>query len=213
MLAPSSPAFVPRARAAAAVLRHLLVERAAGTGYIGEPVSTASHMVQAARRARALRLDEDVVLACLFHDVGHLVAADDTGGFGVSDHARLGAALLRGLGLAERTCRAVELHADAKRYLVGEDPFYRLTPASAATLESQGGPMASPDDRRAFEGDPAFEDALAVRDCDDTSKAVGLSPAVVDRAFATFLPAVLLSVRDTAATNLRLPSPPPRPRR
>ena len=183
-----------RPRAATTVLRHLLVERAATFGYIGEPVSAASHMVQAARRARALRLDDDVVLACLFHDIGHLLAADDTGGFGVSDHARLGAGLLRGLGLAERTCRAVELHAEAKRYLVGDDPLYRLTPASAATLGTQGGAMVSPDARRAFEDDPAFGDALAVRDCDDAGKTLGLSPAEVGRAFATFAPSIARSV-------------------
>ena len=186
--------LVPRARAAATVLRHLLIERATGTDYIGEPVSTASHMIQAALRARARGLDEEVALACLLHDVGHLIAADDTGGFGVSDHARLGASLLRGLGIGERTCRAVELHADAKRYLVGDDPLYRLTPASAATLAFQGGPMLSPHDRRAFEDDPAFEDAVAVRECDDTGKSADLGPAEAERAFSAFIPSILCSV-------------------
>lgn len=189
-----SSSLVPRASAAATILRHLLVWRATSFGYIGEPVSAASHMVQAARRARYLRLDEDVVLACLFHDVGHLLAPDNTEGFGVSDHARLGASLLRGLGLAERTCRAVELHADAKRYLVGDDPFYQLTPASEATLESQGGAMISSDERRVFESDLAFDDALAVRNCDETSKVEDLSPEEVGRAFEMFLPSIMRSV-------------------
>lgn len=173
-------------RAALVVTRRLLLGSAMDSNYIGEPLSKASHMIQAARRARARNHSGAVVLACLFHDVGHLLAEDDTGGYGVSDHARLGAALLRGLGFGERTCRAVELHADAKRYLVGGDPFYALTPASSATLEHQGGPMLREEERVAFEADPGFFDALAVRSCDDTGKSRDLSPRQAARAFRGF---------------------------
>lgn len=182
------------AGAALAVTRRLLLQRAMGSNYIGEPLSKASHMLQAARRARRQRRDDAVVLACLFHDVGHLLAADDTGGYGVADHARLGAALLRGLGFGERTCRAVELHADAKRYLVGGDPLYALTPASVTTLEHQGGPMRCAAERAAFEADPGFFDALAVRDCDDTGKSLDLTAREAAAAFGSFEETIVAEV-------------------
>lgn len=146
-----------------------------------------SHMVQAAQLARTRRYDDDVVLACLLHDVGHMIAADDTGGYGVADHHRIGASFLRGLRLPERTCRAVELHVDAKRYLVGGGRT-ELSDASRVTLGFQGGSMIDPYERMAFEADPGFKDALLVRESDDGGKSVDMSPRELDRAFGTFYP-------------------------
>lgn len=156
--------------AAVRLLRRLVLGDGMTSPYIGESLSKASHMLRAGQRATDSNLPPDVVLACYFHDVGHLLAPDNTGGYGVSDHARIGACFLRGLDLPERTCRAVELHVQAKRYLVGEDPLYELSPASARTLEHQRGPMICEHERASFRMDPAFDDALAVRSMDDTGK-------------------------------------------
>lgn len=177
-----------RYRTCTTALSHLLLGGGMRSAYIGEAISTASHMLQAAEAARRERHDEEVVLACLLHDVGHLIAPDDTGGFGVSDHARVGACLLRGLGVPERTCRAVELHVDAKRYLVGADPGYVLSPASARTLAFQGGPMTDAAERAAFEADPSHADAMAVRTLDDGGKVRDLDHASAYDSWASFFP-------------------------
>ena len=41
--------------------------------YIGEPVSQVEHMVQAAMLAEKDGQSKDVILAALFHDIGHLL--------------------------------------------------------------------------------------------------------------------------------------------
>jgi predicted HD phosphohydrolase len=151
-------------------------------------------MIQAARNAHAKREAEELVLACLFHDIGHLLAPDDTEGHGVANHAALGAGLLQGLGLSDRTCGAVNHHVNAKRYLVGSDPFYELTPASRITLGFQGGPMTCAQERYMFREHPAFEDAMAVREFDDTAKTDMLSGSDVGKAFDEFAPMILKHV-------------------
>lgn len=167
------------------ILRRLMLGSALESNYIGEDVSKAAHMIQAGLTARSERHPDEVVLACLLHDIGHLLAEDDTNGYGVSDHARLGAAFLRGLALPERTCRAVELHADAKRYIVGQDCTYPLTHASRQTLAFQGGPMTL-SERLDFEKDPAYADALLVRGVDDRAKTEDMPHSVVATLFDGF---------------------------
>jgi putative nucleotidyltransferase with HDIG domain len=180
----------------AQVLQRLLVSEATGSDYIGEPVCKASHMVQAAQTALARREPEEVILACLFHDIGHLLAPDDTGGNGVANHAALGAGLLRGLGVSNRTCDAVGQHVNAKRYCVGSDPFYELTPSSVVTLGFQGGPMTSAPERYAFRSHPAFGDAMIVRGIDETAKTDSLSRAEVSEAFNGFAPMIARHVSE-----------------
>lgn len=179
------------------VLRRLVVGRAPSCPYIGEPLSVGAHLVRAARGAEAAGHPRAIVHAALLHDVGHLIAPDDTGGAGAADHARLGACFLRGLGLPERTCRAVELHVDAKRYLVGVDANYALTPASVRTLAYQGGPMTSKAERRAFEDDPASVDALVLRSLDDTGKFGDLTQNELVAHWVDFVPGLL----DAIVTN------------
>lgn len=179
------------------ILRRLVVGRASSFPYIGEPLSVGAHLVRAARGAEEAGHPRPLVHAALFHDVGHLIAPDDTGGAGASDHARVGACFLRGLGFPERTCRAVELHVDAKRYLVGGDPFYALTPASARTLGYQGGPMVCAAERASFEGDPAFADALALRSLDDTGKCGDLDPTELATHWLDFVPGLLEAIAET----------------
>ena len=157
-------------RSTVPVLTRLILQQATRKAYIGEDASIASHMLRAGEVAREQGRAGEVVLACLLHDVGHLIARDNTGGFGVADHARLGACSLRGLGPPERTCRAVDMHVDAKRYLVGSDPLYALSDASNSTLAFQGGAMTDEHERAQFEANPSFDDALAVRRVDEAGK-------------------------------------------
>jgi len=173
------------------ILRRLIVSEATKSNYIGENISKASHMIGAARCAQINWLDNELIVACLFHDIGHLLAPDDTGGYGVANHAQIGASLLCALQLSPRICDAVFHHVNAKRYAVGTDPTYVLSPASKETLKFQGGPMVHAPERYKFKNNPAFDDAMAVRECDDTSKMLDLDKHEVADIFDEMTPIII----------------------
>ncbi|MEC9466781.1 MAG: phosphohydrolase, partial [Myxococcota bacterium] len=66
--------------------------RADDAEYIGEPISQLAHALQCADWAARKGAPEEVIIACLFHDVGHLLddAAPQMDGLGVLDHETLG---------------------------------------------------------------------------------------------------------------------------
>jgi gamma-butyrobetaine dioxygenase len=155
----------------------------AAANYLGEAVTTAEHMVQAAVRAEALGAGPAVVAAALLHDVGHFLRAT-TGGLAVGEagepgspvadrpveHAPDGARwLAQWFGPA--VTEPVLLHVEAKRYLVAVEPEYRasLSLASLRSLGLQGGPM-SEDEAAAFAARPHAGDAVLVRRCDEWAK-------------------------------------------
>ena len=141
--------------------------------YIGEPISQLAHALQCAAWAEKHEAPAEVIVACLFHDVGHLVDDDapQMDGLGVVDHETIGGNFLRRHGLPERVAKLVEAHVGAKRYLCCRKPAYydRLSPASKGTLEWQGGPM-NEDEAVAFEQDPDFKYFLALRSWDELAK-------------------------------------------
>lgn len=69
-----------------------LYEKYGQADYIGEPVSQLEHMVQAAELAEAEGLDEEVILAAFFHDIGHMaehiMPVQNMDGVGVVDHEK-----------------------------------------------------------------------------------------------------------------------------
>ena len=150
-----------------------LYERFGDNDYIGEPVSQIEHMSQAAELAMAGGVDDEVVLAAFFHDIGHLCAegAESMGGFGIINHERLGADYLRRAGFSERLARLVEYHVQAKRYLTLKEPGYyeRLSEASRRTLGYQGGVMTAVE-AEAFEQDPLCAVSLRMRQWDELAK-------------------------------------------
>lgn len=143
--------------------------------YIGEPVSQLEHMSQAAALAEQERYDEEVILAAFFHDIGHLCAdPDDAGsmdGKGNVDHEKLGADYLLERGFSERIANLVQGHVLAKRYLTFKYPDYynKLSEASKATLEFQGGRMSEAE-ARAFEANPHADIMIRMRHWDDMAK-------------------------------------------
>ena len=142
----------------------------------GERVDMLSHALQAAACARRDGGSDELVLAALLHDIGH-VLADATGAvteWGAPDHAEVGARHLQawfGPGVIE----PVRGHVEAKRYLVATDPSYLavLSPASVATLHQQGG-ACTPDEAAAFGAREHAAAAVALRRCDDAGKQTGL---------------------------------------
>tara|TARA_B100000029_G_C17158210_1_gene808604 strand:- start:5 stop:583 length:579 start_codon:yes stop_codon:yes gene_type:complete len=139
--------------------------------YYGEVCSKTSHMIQCALVAQSMNLENYIVLACLLHDIGHFLEEDNTNGYGVADHGKIGANFLRELEMDERVCYLVEKHIEAKRYLISTQISYynNLSEASKETLKCQGGRMKQ-EEITDFEQDEYYEEILLVRKCDDMGK-------------------------------------------
>ncbi|MGY0235269.1 phosphonate degradation HD-domain oxygenase [Longispora urticae] len=167
-----------------------LADLFAGAGaadYLGEDVTQAVHMLQAATLAEAAGAPDTLVAAALLHDVGHftgeVTGADLMAGTD-NRHSHAGADwLARWFPVA--VTDPVRLHVAAKRYLCAVEPDYhaRLSAASVYTLGVQGGPM-SPEEIASFEAEPHAGAAVAVRRWDDAAK----DPAAPTRDFAHFRP-------------------------
>jgi predicted HD phosphohydrolase len=144
--------------------------------YIGEPVSQLEHAIQAAAMAEAEGYDDEMVLAALFHDIGHLVALkqgkyENMNGFGATAHELIGADYLKEKGFSERLIALVYAHVIAKRYLVSkhEDYYNQLSEASKETLAFQGGKM-NDEEMLVFEQHPMFQLYIKMREWDDRAK-------------------------------------------
>ena len=105
--------------------------------YIGEPVSITEHSVQAALLAKAQGESADVQVACLLHDVGHLLGLEAglppaMDGCGTEDHEGIGASFLRHLGFPHSVAYLTAQHVAAKRYRCARDSAYysKLSEAS-----------------------------------------------------------------------------------
>ena len=152
-----------------------LYEQHGDEDYIGEPVSQLEHMSRSAMLARAEWYDDEVVLAAFFHDIGHLCAAStevgSMNGMGNIDHEKLGADYLLDRGFSPRLANLVSGHVIAKRYLTYKHPEYfeKLSPASRATLNFQGGVMSGAEAAE-FEQNPDADLIIRMRYWDDAAK-------------------------------------------
>ncbi len=151
----------------------------------GESISQVEHALQCAALARAENASDAMIVAALFHDVGHLVvdaasdpdvAMDDVD----DDHERVGARLLAPL-FGPSVAQPVSLHVTAKRWRCTRDPAYyeRLSEASKLSLKAQGG-LLSDEACLRFEEHPGFPDALTLRTWDDEGKVVGRDVGTMD---------------------------------
>lgn len=154
--------------------------RAHGWQRGGEPVTQLEHALQTAALVRRDGADEDLVLAALLHDVGHLVGnapGADGGPIEGEDagrhHGIVGSRLIA-TAVPPRVAWLVERHVAAKRYLCMVDPAYRrrLSPASLRSLHRQGGVLGA-SERAMLERHPWFADALRLRTWDDDAKVPG----------------------------------------
>mgnify|MGYP006282662187 FL=1 len=148
-----------------------------GDVYYGEDINQNQHAVQCAELARREGASDQLVIATLLHDVGHLLHLD----IGLvhdqdvdDDHEATGAKYLAKIFPPEVT-RAIAMHVTAKRYRCSVEPAYvdTLSEASVLSLAVQGGPLTAEEAER-FERNPGSQDALALRDWDDRGKSVEL---------------------------------------
>jgi phosphonate degradation associated HDIG domain protein len=150
-----------------------LFEAIAETSYLGEPVTIADHMLQAAACARRDGASDALTAAALLHDVGYYADANPDNENEADARKRHDAAAARILApvLPEAVTEPIRLHVDAKRYLCAVEPDYRakLSPASIHTMSLQGGVMSRPD-AASFAAEPYCEDAVRLRRWDDEGK-------------------------------------------
>ena len=141
--------------------------------YLGEPVTMAQHMLQGAAIAEKNKMDEDVIVAALLHDIGHFTS--EFGTFSMDDtedrfHEEAGAEVLEAF-FPSLVIDCVRYHVAAKRYLCATNPHYfgKLSEASVLSLKLQGGPM-NEDEVKAFEENPNLEKIVQVRYLDEAAK-------------------------------------------
>jgi phosphonate degradation associated HDIG domain protein len=151
----------------------LLFARHGSAQYSGEPVSQLEHALQTAYLAEQSEASDELVTACLLHDLGHLLneqgetptlrGIDDT-------HQYFALPFLRGL-FPDAVLDPIKLHVDAKRYLCRANEGYRarLSEDSKRSLELQGG-VFDGEQAAAFLRQPGARDAVLLRQWDDLAK-------------------------------------------
>lgn len=166
-------------RAAASVDEVLDLYRRWGADHYDEALSQLDHAVQTAALAVADGAADELVVAALLHDVGHLLELEARDGRGELptedlDHESVGARYLAGL-FGPGVTGPIALHVRAKRYRCAVDPAYLdgLSDGSRRSLALQGGP-ANAAEVASFESNPGFRDAVRLRGWDDGGKVDGL---------------------------------------
>ncbi|HEY1825916.1 MAG TPA: HD domain-containing protein [Acidimicrobiales bacterium] len=151
----------------------------------GESITQLEHALQCAALAQNDHASDAMIVAALFHDVGHLVAGvQNERAFPLDevddDHERIGARILSPL-FGPSVAQPVSLHVTAKRWRCTREPAYyeKLSEASRLTLKAQGGLMDD-DECLRFEEHPGFPDALTLRTWDDEGKLVGLDVGTLE---------------------------------
>jgi phosphonate degradation associated HDIG domain protein len=160
-------------------------------------INQRAHAVQSGHHARQQGLSDALITAALLHDIGHMVhqLGEHPAAQGIDDqHEAVGAHwLIQYFG--PDVCEPVRLHVAAKRYLCAVEPSYRdgLSRDSIESLALQGGPM-SVDEVSAFEREPYWQDAVALRRIDELAK----DPNAPAWAFAEFRDVVMRACLTTS---------------
>lgn len=141
-------------------------------------INQLEHALQSAKRAEEGGLSSAMVMACLLHDVGHMIhdLGEAPAEHGIDDHHEA-----RGAGWAARrfpraVSEPIRLHVAAKRYLCTVEEAYiaQLAKDSLISLELQGGLMTAEEIARFLRQDYAG-DAILLRRIDELAKDVGAS--------------------------------------
>ena len=154
---------------------HELLVRRGQTQYGLEAINQLEHALQCANLAEQAGETSDTIVACLLHDLGHLLAAERVNAIEQDTrkddlHQFIALPFLRGL-FPDAVLEPIRMHVDAKRYLCWIEPTYwdDLSIASKRSLEQQGGVF---DEAQAkdFIAQPYAEEAVRLRRYDDLAK-------------------------------------------
>ena len=131
--------------------------------------------MQCAHLAEQAGETSDTIVACLLHDLGHLLAAERENAIELDTrvddlHQFIALPFLRGL-FPDAVLEPIRMHVDAKRYLCWIDPDYwgGLSIASKRSLELQGG-VYDEAQAKTFIAQPFAEEAVRLRRYDDLAK-------------------------------------------
>ena len=159
-------------------------------------INQRAHAVQSGYRARQQGLSDALITAALLHDIGHMVheLGEHPAAQGIDDQHEVKGADWLTQHFSSDVCEPVRLHVAAKRYLCAVEPSYRngLSRDSIESLALQGGPMSA-EEVSAFEREPYWRDAVALRRIDEQAKDPQ-APAVT---FAEFREVVMRACLDT----------------
>ncbi len=160
-------------------------------------VNQRQHALQAAWLAEQSGCPDPLIVACLLHDIGHLVhdLGDNPAEAGVDDlHEERGHEFLAAWFEPDVT-EPVRLHVSAKRYLCATeaDYFGKLSRDSVVSLSLQGGVMSLAE-VAAFDALPQSAAAAQLRRFDEQAKVKDLETPPV----AHFLPYVARCLRPAA---------------
>jgi phosphonate degradation associated HDIG domain protein len=152
-----------------------LLQRRGQSQYGMEAINQLEHALQCAHLAERAGETAETVVACLLHDLGHLLVAERDG---LTEHSTdqddlhqfMALPFLRGL-FPEAVLEPIRMHVDAKRYLCLIDPGYwaDLSPASRHSLTQQGGVFSEPE-AEAFMRQPFAAESVRLRRYDDLAK-------------------------------------------
>jgi phosphonate degradation associated HDIG domain protein len=146
-----------------------------GSAHYDEAVTQTEHALQAGALAMANQASDPLIVAALFHDIGHLLIDPDDARWRDQDlrHEETGARFLA-RWFDDDVILPIRLHVPAKRALCSLEPAYArgLSPASVRSLEVQGGPFVE-EEMEQFLGQLHAEAALRLRRWDDAAKDPG----------------------------------------
>lgn len=157
--------------------------------YGGEAVTQLEHALQCAELARQHNATDELITACLLHDIGHLLhdLPDDASDLGIDDvHEALAAKYLE-INFKHSVVEPVKLHVAAKRYLCAVESGYleTLSEPSLVSLKFQGGIMNEAE-VKAFTTNEFYQDAVILRKWDDLAKDADLVSPLLE----TFIPSI-----------------------
>jgi [1-hydroxy-2-(trimethylamino)ethyl]phosphonate dioxygenase len=160
-----------------------LFSRRGSAAYHGEAVSQTEHALQAADFAVRQGAPDNLIVAALLHDIGHLLDGqdEDLADRGLDGRHEQAGCLWLAAHFGPTVTEPIRLHVAAKRYLCAVDPEYLagLSPSSRLSLSLQGGAMKAEECAK-FESSPLYHEAVRLRHWDDTAKVPGLTVAGLD---------------------------------
>ncbi len=152
--------------------------------YGGEAVTQLEHALQCAMLAEKAQASKELIIACLFHDLGHLIhnLGGNIADKGIDDRHEYRAISVLSSLFSPAVTEPICLHVEAKRYLCAVEPNYynSLSPASKHSLKLQGD-VFTPTEAKDFIKKPYAQDAIQLRRWDEQAKIPNLlTPSLSD---------------------------------